>query len=318
MIDKTLFNELKQRPVWTINIAGTKKPYDLVVGQIMQDRSHTMTLARTVKIAKQRGCYDPHNLACLEDVRQTHLLMLDLEASASAVWRNLVLSLPLAYVEESVHGGLHALMIVTDEQLKQYPHVFDKTVIQLGENVDLEVFPNGKHFCSFTGKQVPTMAVKPEVAYTLRENLLKRLSEKAIKQGASNVQVTFEKLKPYERQFGNQMFKYCTIDKFQKQIQTALRFTGKQMHLREFIFINGVMNKIAFMSKKSRFKTNLTPQSLIQITDKIARNLMLQLGWYRDKWNDRYREGDYITYETVRVYVKERMQNEYIDCGELN
>lgn len=317
MLDKTLFEELKKSPVWTVNKPGTKVPYDLIRHESMSDRSHVMTLSRAVAFAKQQNMYDGTNMACLNDVRKSHLLMLDLEKDASVVWRNFVLSLPLAYVEASVHGGLHALMIVTDEQLTKHANVFSKTVLQLGNNADLEVFANGKHFCSFTGKQVPTLSVDPQTADGLRDNLLTQLDAKAVKAGASNVDVHFTELKPWERKFGNQMYKFCTVDRFRKSIAYANQFTDRQTHRKEFSLIGDVMQRIAFMAKKSRFKTNLSAQSLIQITAKISRGLMVQLGWQRDKWNDRYREGDYIMYETVRAYVKNRLKDTYCDYGEL-
>lgn len=305
-----LITQLKQMPVWTREASWCEKaPYDYQTNNLMSDRSHLLTFNQVPAPSRQTT----KNLMFLNPTNQTHLLTLDLENNADCIWKNLVMALPCIYYEHSIHGGVHALLPITDVQLQRYPRLFNSGMIRLGEHKDLELFPNGTHFTNLTQKAFNHYTIlSPENAQNLVDNFLKLANEKADHFQGESIKINNTTLPQELINFGN----HCAhvfnmknaISKYDKMTGgrygtgTAKSLSSDNDHYREFMLTLTVQKRL----DQELVKTNLHPtaEQYIYLSYVLSQMFMTQAGWQRPRWNEKRGGQPWLLWLADRVFIR--------------
>lgn len=294
-------HKLLKMKVWTTHAPwNTKCPFDLIDHCALKNRQHLLTYSQI----KTRV---PHQqLMFAFNANDTHLLRLDLEKDADPLWKNLVLNLPCAYFEYSQHGGIHALLPITDQQLQKYPKLFKATNIKLGKHHDLELFPNDLHFMNFTGKSFKVNAkLNPQDQTQLVNNFLKIANQQVRQTVELNVNFSSQKLSQPLINFANFVYRMLytksNLQVFVKR--TTQRYTKSNgdydFSSIEFAIINKIQQNLKFWSKCKQLELN--QNQFITLSVLLTKQILTENNLQRDKWNKSINGYDYLTWSNLKA-----------------
>lgn len=103
-----------------------------------------------------------YRLAFHLDTLKTHMMVFDIEKDRNPSWDQKLKDLPYSYVEQSMHGGIHAFMQITDDKYHSatYREILNANTTELqalekNSNHKGVEFLFNNHFITFTGNKLP-------------------------------------------------------------------------------------------------------------------------------------------------------------------
>jgi len=179
MLNKPIFDKMKNKPLWTVS-SNKKIPLDL---QWFIEHKNEPNAIKGAKYQDERSLgkfyeLEEHipnhaNATYYYQMNNEEYLFLDIEPKCPDNIKQHLLKLPYVYGETSMSGkGIH-LLIPKPKNINDYPDALVKTQLK-EDNGYYELLVN--HYATFTGKEIPL----PNKINDFTEKLYQSLAQKAV------------------------------------------------------------------------------------------------------------------------------------------
>ena len=311
--NNNLIKKMASEANWTFS-TKEKMPVDMevllskyyITGASFKDKNPLVTLDRIDAIPE----LVPLNRAYYFHAKDNHIMIIDIEKTASEETKKFFMQIPANYGEVSMSGkGIHLLIELDDKEIpEEARYIIESVSVLKLPSKDAEFIFND-HYCTFTKNQIPV--IQKDNNNKLHNEIIRDLLMNLVKLDSKNKKIREERQKltmHYEDNFDHTWL-HETIsdsvseDKFGK---TAEDYNYDESRW-EMAYATFVLNKtMSLINKIKRSKKSVAKKDVANLTDSdiiyIAYEVLKMNLPHREKHDEERRGMPWLLYLTNNAF----------------